>query len=79
VSDLSETQKLVMRYIRRHSGNIGGHVQIAGNGRAPWLSASRALVRKGLAITYRSGRYALTPEGREIADKLHAALKDGGG
>lgn len=66
---ISETQLMVMRYIKRHSLN-GGCEQIAGYGRASWLSASRALVRKGLARNGRTGHYGLTEAGHEYLAEL---------
>ena len=69
---LSETQVKVMRYIRKHDLNDTTE-QIAGHGRAPWLSACRALVRRGLARTWRSGYYGLTDAGREALQEHEAA------
>lgn len=62
-----------MRYLRRNERNRGS-VQIAGYGRAAWLSASRALVRRGLVRPgTQTGYYALTDEGRTMADAMLAA------
>jgi hypothetical protein len=65
---LSETQIKVMRYIKRNDPN-GCSVQIAGNGRAPWLSACRSLAKRGMVTTWRSGYYKLTEYGEgKLAD-----------
>lgn len=69
MSEISETQLKVMRYIARNATNRTS-VQIAGYGRASWLSASGALVRKGLARTWRTGHYALTDDGYALLAAL---------
>jgi hypothetical protein len=38
--------------------------QVAGYGMAKWLSAARALQRRGLADSYRTGSYFVTEKGR---------------
>jgi hypothetical protein len=65
-----------MRYVCRNATNKGTSVQIAGNARGPWLSACRALVRKGLMRTWRTGHYALTDEGQPIAEALVAEWRE---
>jgi len=46
-----------------------GQTQVAGYGRAKWLSAARALVRRGLAFTYRTGFYCPDEAGKKwVAD-----------
>jgi len=57
---MSPTQERVLRFLAAQSNNSG---QIAGYGRAPWLSAAHALQRKGLVNSYRTGRYYLTKAG----------------
>jgi len=42
-----------------------GQTQVAGYGRAKWLSAARALVRRGLAFTYRTGHYCPDEAGKQ--------------
>lgn len=61
-SDLSPTQQRVMRYLAQSVTEI----QVAGKGRAPFLSAANALRRKGFATSYRTGWFKLTDEGRAI-------------
>jgi len=56
----SPTQEQMLRYLVAR-----GHTQVAAHGRAPWLSASRALVRRGLANSWRTGWYAPTEEGKQ--------------
>jgi len=70
---LTETQQRVMRFVYGRSSGTRMEVQIAGHGRGPWLSACRALVRKGLMRTWHSGYYGLTDEGLPIAEELQAA------
>ncbi len=61
---LSETAVKVMRYVRRNSPWAGATIQIAGNGRAPWLSSCRALVKRGyMHAGHRTGHYGLTEAG----------------
>ena len=65
-AQLSPTQQKVLRRLgRQHAGD---HGQIAGHGMAPYLSAARALARKGLAITFRTGCYHITPAGRAVLE-----------
>ena len=66
MNELSATQTKVLLFISRHPN---ANAQIAGYGRAPWLSAARALVRRGLAGTYLTGHYYLTDEGKALAVK----------
>jgi hypothetical protein len=61
---LSPTAIKVMRYVRRHALHSCASVQIAAYGRAPWLSACRSLVRRGLMRAGSdTGHYALTEAG----------------
>lgn len=60
---LTETQKRLMRWLRKQPNQMG---QIAGNGQAPYLQSARALVRKGLLIEWRTSQFATTDEGRNI-------------
>ena len=76
MTEYSDTQRKVMRFVCRNALNKGSDVQIAGNGRGPWLSACRALVRKGLMHTRRSGKYGLTPEGQPIAEQFLAEWRE---
>lgn len=62
---LSETQAKVLRYLARQPNGQG---QIAGHGRAPELSAARALQRRGLTGSWRTGHYYLTDAGRPVAE-----------
>lgn len=62
----SEFQTRMLRRLARHNGMS---VQIAGHGMAKWLSASRALVRRGLAGTYRLGHYYATDLGRKWVEE----------
>ena len=67
--ELSGRQASMLMWLRKHDDHI---VQIAGYGRAPHLSIAHALVRRGLAFTFRTGCFSLTEEGEERADKLLA-------
>lgn len=61
---LSETAVKVMRYVRRNASWPCAPVQVAGYGRAAWLSSCRSLVRRGLMRDGgRTGHYALTEAG----------------
>lgn len=73
---LSPTALKVMRYVyRRPNGKHGCTVQIGGHGRAPWLSACRSLVKRGLMhASGRTGHYGLTKAGLEA---FEATQKDG--
>ena len=64
--ELSDTQKKVLRILAKRQGEV----QLAGHGRAAYLSAARALVRKGLARTWHTGKYATTEAGRELVATL---------
>ena len=59
----SETQEKMLRILCSLCKS-SYHTQVAGHGRVKWLSAARALVRRGLAATYRTGWYAPTDVGR---------------
>ena len=67
LEQLSVTQQRVLKWIYREPNRC--EVQVAGHGRAPLLSAARALVRKGLARTFNTGRYAATEAGRALVDE----------
>ena len=59
---LSDAQKRALRRMMRDPNRLS--VQIAGYGAAPLLSASRALVRKGLAKHgSKTGFYGITDAG----------------
>lgn len=61
-SELSPAQLRALRRMMRDENQLS--VQIAGYGAAPLLSASRALVRKGLAFCGRkTGYYGITDAG----------------
>lgn len=60
--DLSETQQKMLRILVSR----GGNVQVAGYGRAKWLSAARALMRRGLADSYHTGKYYATDAGKAL-------------
>lgn len=60
---LSDLQWKMIRYLSRE---ILTSRQIAGYGAAPRISACRALVRRGLAYTYRTGHFGLTTEGKAL-------------
>lgn len=64
--DLSPTQRKVLIVLARNQVAI----PLAGKGRAPYLSAARALVRKGLAFAgQHTGHYGATEAGRAaVAD-----------
>lgn len=49
--------------------------QIAGYGMAQWLSAARALERRGLASSYRTGWYYATESGEEWV-RAHSPNKE---
>lgn len=76
MGDYSDTQRKVMRFVCRNALNKGSDVQIAGNGRGPWLSACRALVRKGMMKSWHSGKYGLTPEGQPVAEQMLAEWRE---
>jgi hypothetical protein len=79
MDDLSQTQVKVMRYIARHEVNKGCSVQLAGHGRAPWLSAARSLVRKGFAVPgSRTGYYGITESGRAAMIASASGVKSDG-
>lgn len=59
--ELSVHQQKVFGWLVKADTNV----QIAGYRRAAQLSAARALVRKGLAHTWRTGFYCLSQQGRE--------------
>jgi hypothetical protein len=63
--ELSETQIKVMRILAKRSGEV----QLAGHGMAPYLSAARALVKKGLAKTWHTGKYAATDDGKKYYEE----------
>ena len=65
--DLSIHQEKVFGWLVKADLNV----QIAGDGRAAQLSAARALVRKGLARTWRTGFYCISPEGRAYAKSIN--------
>jgi len=61
-AELSDAQKKALKRMMRDKNRLP--VQIAGYGAAPMLSASRALVRKGLARAGKyTGYYAITEAG----------------
>jgi len=61
-STLSPTQKRVLLRVSRCPYDV----QLAGYGRAPLLSAARALVRKGLLGSYQTGCFYLTKAGEKF-------------
>lgn len=56
----SAIQERALRWLCRNQCEV----QIAGHGRAAWLSAANALMRRGLARSYRTGRFYATDAGR---------------
>jgi hypothetical protein len=62
-ASLSRTQRYVLQWLATDTISV----QIAGHGNAPYLSAARALVRRGLAWTYATGHFGLTDKGRALA------------
>ena len=70
--EMSPTQQRVFRFIMRR-GNY--HGQIAGHGRAPWLSAAHALIRKGFFVSFRTGEFVLTEQGRALSVALMEGAK----
>ena len=74
--ELSTHQEKVFARLVRADCNL----QIAGYGRAAHLSAARALVRKGLAMSWLTGYYCITPAGRLYAKSIaHPMLRDNAG
>ena len=63
--ELSATQIKVLRMLAKSQCEV----QIAGHGMAPYLSAARALVRKGFAKTWNTGKYLATAEGNKYYDE----------
>jgi hypothetical protein len=68
-ADLSETQQKMLKLLFVHYEKHGTEKQIAGYGNAKWLSAGRALTRKGLAGSWRTGYYHITEAGRVLFGK----------
>jgi hypothetical protein len=61
---LTETQEKVLKLVAK---SLNGQRQIAGHGMGPYLSAARALVRKGLLGSYQTGHFYITDEGKAAA------------
>jgi hypothetical protein len=66
---LSPTQQRVLRIVSKAPN---GQRQIAGHGMAPFLSAARALVRKGLLRSWQTGHYCITDEGEAYMKQLES-------
>ena len=66
IVELSETQYKVLL----HLSNFSEEQQLAGYRKAKYLSAAHALVRKGLAATFRTGHFKLTERGHQLATYL---------
>lgn len=61
--DISQTQQKVLMFL----ADAQGPRNLTGHGRAPYMSAARALVRKGLAYQgTRTGHYGATEAGRTL-------------
>ena len=59
---LSPTQNRILRWAGKAPN---GHIIVAGNKQAPFISAARSLVRKGLLIEWKTSHYAITGAGEE--------------
>jgi len=68
--ELTDIQLKMLKHLyrRKQAGII--YVPIAGYGNAPYLSACRALVRKGLATTYKTGFFDITEAGENLLLEL---------
>jgi hypothetical protein len=76
--EIADTQLKVMKHVKSNALHRGTSVQIAGYKRAPYLSACRALVRKGLMFTWNTGKYGLTEGGYiALAEKTEQAARTG--
>jgi hypothetical protein len=72
------------RVLRHLSRGPNGRQQIAGHGRAPYLSAARGLMRRGLANSWETGVYWISSQGREVlavvtTEQTRPAATRGGG
>jgi hypothetical protein len=63
VGQISLTQKKVLRWA---ANEIDGMTTVAGNKQAPYISAARALCRKGLLTEWRTSHYAITDLGKKV-------------
>jgi hypothetical protein len=62
-AELSPTQQRVLRSV---AGAVNGRRQIAGHGMVGFLSAAKALVRKGLLNSWESGIFWITDQGKAV-------------
>lgn len=61
--ELSEHQTKLLIALDKH---YPLEIQLAGYGRAKWLSVARALKRRGLAHSWKTGYYSATEAGHQL-------------
>lgn len=72
--ELSEHQLKLLATLDKH---YPLEIQLAGYGQAKWLSVARALKRRGLAHSWKTGYYSVTDVGHKMMQDAQSGNKQG--